>query len=303
MMAPVPQPTGRVVDVTEAELPAVRAFLEARIETSLFLLSNLCAFGPRAGESPYSGDFRALVDGTEVRAVWCLTRIGNLVVQSGGDEGLAALVELDGASGDGGVRGVLGDWPAAELVWRLALGRGLVRATQESREVLYRRTLDEATPAPRGDVEVRVLGRDDHAAWEPLALSFLQEQRLPPTTWEARRDSFHRSASQGHWWGAWEDDRLVSIASFNAYYHPVAQVGGVYTAPPWRRRGFSRAVMHALMRDAAEVHALERLILFTGEQARAARALYDGLGFESIGAYGLYFGEAGDADGAGKRGE
>ncbi|MFP5380506.1 MAG: GNAT family N-acetyltransferase, partial [Vicinamibacteria bacterium] len=108
------------------------------------------------------------------------------------------------------------------------------------------------------------------------------------------------SAEQGHWWGAWEDDRLVSIASFNAYYHPVAQVGGVYTAPPWRRRGFSRAVMQTLMRDASEVHALERLILFTGEQARAARALYDALGFESIGAYGLYFGEAREADGVGE---
>lgn len=299
MIPLVPQPTGRVVDVTDANLSAVRAFLEVRIETSLFLLSNLRAFGPRAGESPYSGDFRALVDGNDVRAVWCLTRTGNLVLQSGGDPSVAPVIEADGAA-SGGVRGVLGDWPAAETVWRLTLGRGLVRATQESREVLYRRALDRLplTPAPAADV--RLLTPDDHAAWEPLALAFLQEQRLPLTTPDGRRAGFRRSSAQGHWWGAWDDGRLVSIASFNAYYRPVAQVGGVYTAPAWRRRGFSRAVMHALMRDATEAHALERLILFTGEKAWPARALYESLGFEAIGAYGLYFGEGTDADGAGE---
>jgi len=111
---------------------------------------------------------------------------------------------------------------------------------------------------------------------------------------EGRRAGFETSARNGHWWGGWDGDRLVSIASFNAFSHPAAQVGGVYTIPDCRRQGYSRAVMQVLLRDAVTVHQLTRVILFTGEQAHPARALYESLGFETCGAFGLFFGERRD---------
>jgi predicted GNAT family acetyltransferase len=280
-----------VVDVTDAELPPVRAFLEARLDTSLFLLNNLRAFGPRLGESPYSGDFRALVDRGTVRAVWSLTRAGHLVVQADGDAAHAAPIDRDVAARGAEINGVLGDWPAAGELWRLVRARYGLVSTQESREVLYRVALTAAAPeAPACRARVRALSAEDDGLWDPLASAFLREQSLPPGTPEGRRAAFAKSARNGHWWGAWEGERLVSIASFNAFYRPAAQVGGVYTVPDRRRQGLSRAVMQALLRDAVTVHGLSRVILFTGEQARPARALYESLGFTAIGTFGLYFG-------------
>jgi ribosomal protein S18 acetylase RimI-like enzyme len=49
--------------------------------------------------------------------------------------------------------------------------------------------------------------------------------------------------------------------------------------------------MITLMRDARSVHRLDRLFLFTGEENVAARRMYESLGFERFGYFGLFFGE------------
>ena len=49
-----------VIDISEDDLPAVKAFLERSLETSLFLLSNIRAFGTRLSESMYSGNLKGL---------------------------------------------------------------------------------------------------------------------------------------------------------------------------------------------------------------------------------------------------
>ena len=58
-----------------------------------------------------------------------------------------------------------------------------------------------------------------------------------------------------------------------------------------RRTGLSRAVMGALISDLRRVHRLEKLFLFTCEDNRPARRLYESLGFEQFGHFGLFFGE------------
>ncbi len=63
--------------------------------------------------------------------------------------------------------------------------------------------------------------------------------------------------------------------------------------PSHRRRGFSRAVMKKLIVDSVERHKVDMLILFTGEKNVAARNLYEGLGLEHIGFYGIFFGTVG----------
>jgi predicted GNAT family acetyltransferase len=50
-------------------------------------------------------------------------------------------------------------------------------------------------------------------------------------------------------------------------------------------------VMTVLMRDAHGLQGLKRLFLFTGEENVAARRMYESLGFESFGHFGLFFGE------------
>ncbi len=282
-----------VIDVTDEHVEPVKRFLEQHPETSLLLLSNLRAFGPRLADSMYSGDFKALVgsDGS-IEAVWCLTRGGSLVAQSGGRAEPAPAIVRACASEPIEVRGVLGEWTIAEALWNsLSAERGL-RAAFVSREISYRRRLVRRQPGG-ADARVRRLTPDDAAGWGRLTRAFLAEQRLPEQGSPAeRRAAFVRSAGLGHWWGAFEDDELIAIAGYAALHDTMAQVGGVYTPPGWRRRGLSRAVMDALMRDSVDLHGVNRLFLFTGEQNVPARALYESLGFERFGHFGLFFGES-----------
>jgi hypothetical protein len=81
-----------VFDVSEADLPTVTAFLERSPETSLFLLSNLRAFGHRLGPSLYSGDFKAIRDGDALVAVFCVARSGTLVLQTAGRRDAAPII-------------------------------------------------------------------------------------------------------------------------------------------------------------------------------------------------------------------
>ena len=94
-----------------------------------------------------------------------------------------------------------------------------------------------------------------------------------------------------HWWGAFEGDRLVSLVGITAMHDTIAQIGGVFTVPHHRRGGLSRDVMTQVMRDAHGLQGLERLFLFTGEENGPARRMYESLGFESFGHFGLFFGE------------
>jgi ribosomal protein S18 acetylase RimI-like enzyme len=48
--------------------------------------------------------------------------------------------------------------------------------------------------------------------------------------------------------------------------------------------------MRCLMEDSREHHRFDQLILFTGEENYGARRLYESLGFEVAGAYGLLLG-------------
>src|SRR3954466_13144366 len=99
-----------ITDVSEADLPAVKAFLERVPETSLFLLSNIRAFGTRLSESMYSGNLKGVKQGGELAAVFCLTRGGSLVAQAAGRCDLAAEIVSAGRKEKIPIRGVLGEW-------------------------------------------------------------------------------------------------------------------------------------------------------------------------------------------------
>jgi predicted GNAT family acetyltransferase len=92
------------------------------------------------------------------------------------------------------------------------------------------------------------------------------------------------------WWGAFDGAQLAAIVALNATYGSLGQVGGVYTRPADRKKGLARAAMRLLMQDSRDYHRFERLILFTGEENHGARRLYETLGFEAVGAYGLLLG-------------
>ena len=282
-----------ITDVSEADLPAVKAFLERVPETSLFLLSNIRAFGTRLSESMYSGNLKGVKQGGELAAVFCLTRGGSLLAQAAGRCDLAAEIVSASRKEKIPIRGVLGEWDVSRAIWDVLRADGSVKETVASREVMYRLKVDRARlDGPLAPLTVRMMGPADHDQWEQLSGDFLKEVGLPALgERDQRMAAFIRSAGLGHWWGGFEGDRLVSIIGVIALHESTAQIGGVFTPRELRRRGYSRAVLAQLLKDAREIHHLDRIFLFTGEENTAARTLYESIGFERFGHFRLFFGE------------
>jgi predicted GNAT family acetyltransferase len=284
--------------VTDSDLERVRAFLESHMDTSLFLLSTLTALGPRLSNHINSGNFRLIEEEARVVAVCCLTRRGNLLVQAGGRADLAGEIFEACESEPIAIRGIVGEWSTAEALWSLLRADPRFGPTHALKDVLYRLNLQQTrvardAPAAASGIIVRTLGIGDFIQWERLNTAYFVELNLPMhATTDQRRTDFVVRVRSGLWWGAFTDsDELISVASLNATYGSLSQVGGVYTRPESRRQGVSRAVMQLLIEDCRTRLGFEKLVLFTGEDNIAARGLYESLGFEPAGAFGLLLGE------------
>lgn len=283
----------KTVDISDQNLAEAKAFLERTPETSLFLLSNLRAFGTRLGESLYSGNFKGLEEHGKLAAIFCLTRGGGLLAQAGGRTDLARQIVHACAQEALPIRGVLGDWNVSKAIWDLLCADETLKETLASKELMYRLRLGNEPPLHCVDgLSVRMLQADDHDQWQQLSEDFVNEVGLPLLGSRAQRKAaFVRSAGINHWWGAFDGLKLVSIIGIIALHETTAQIGGVFTPPSLRRRGYSRAVLTKLLQDSRDVHHLDRLFLFTGEENSAARKLYESVGFETFGHFGLFFGE------------
>jgi predicted GNAT family acetyltransferase len=280
--------------VTDSDLAHVRAFLESHVDTSLFLLSTLSALGPRLGNHLNSGNFRVIEEHGKIVAVCCLTRRGNLLVQAAGRADLAEQIfeacEADAIE----IRGIVGEWPTAEALWNLLRADPRFEPTHTLKDVLYRLMLKEAPATPIADsVAVRALDGNDFVEWEQLNRAYFAELSLPlQATLEQRRTDFLIRVRSGLCWGAFDENyELASIASLNASYGSMGQVGGVYTRPADRRRGLSKAVMRLLIDDCRVRLGFDKLVLFTGEDNFAACKLYESIGFDVAGAFGLLLGD------------
>lgn len=79
------------------------------------------------------------------------------------------------------------------------------------------------------------------------------------------------------------DGAAVAKAATNAQAFTMDQIGGVFVAPPYRRKGYGEAVVLALLERLAE--AGKGAVLFVKLGNEAARGLYEGLGFEALGPF------------------
>lgn len=80
---------------------------------------------------------------------------------------------------------------------------------------------------------------------------------------------------------------LVSYSAFNARLPDILQIGGVWTPPAKRGKGYARCVVAGSLL-VAQSQGVNRAILFTSVHNKAAQAVYRGLGFQPTGdEYGL----------------
>jgi uncharacterized protein len=265
--------------------------LERHVDTSLFLLSNAERAGLVDRGEALQGTYAAAFD-----AAGCMTAVashiwnGNVIVQ--GTEGLEEAVSLAARSSGRVVQGVIGPWALIERS-RAALGLLQQRARHDGKELLFSLELS-ALRRPQ------VLSRERLELREPT----LEETRGILAEWRADYESETLGASRtpelvegarermlswrdsGNVWLLSRGSQPLSMTGFNANTRGVVQVGGVFTPPALRSRGYGRAAVAASLEHMAKQGA-RRSVLFTSEENVPAQRAYISLGYALTGDYGL----------------
>jgi RimJ/RimL family protein N-acetyltransferase len=273
--------------IRASDAAAFEAFLAPLADSSLFLLANARKAGFEDSGRPFEGTYSGAFDSDRLRGVAAHFWNGILAVQA-----LALLPEVvrhaAGASGRA-VAGLTG--PQAQVVAaRDALGFSGRPAALEGPEGLFALDLaDLAVPEALGSGRVRCRGpRPEELAllarWRAAyRQEVLGEPEGPASDASAREDVESLDASASHW-VLEEGGAPVAYTAFNARLSEIVQVGGVWTPPGFRGRGYARcAVAGSLV--TARSQGADRAVLFT-ENPAAIRA-YEAIGFRRVGEYGL----------------
>lgn len=266
---------------------ALEAFLLPRIASSMFLLGNMRAAGLADQGEPYQGTYAAAFAGGEIVGVVAHYWNNALIFQAPSHlDDLWTIAVTASGRPIGGLIGPSEQVDTAresieinesrlqldetEWLYKLRLEELVVPDALASRDVVGRR-------AERGDVKVLTAWRVAYAA---EALGEL-------TTVESRaraRSNVQRLVQEKRTWMLEFQGVPVACSSFNTVTEEAVQIGGVWTPPGLRNRGYGRAVVAASLIDAGS-DGVEAAVLFTGRENVAAQRAYEALGFQVIDAY------------------
>lgn len=266
-------------------------FLNQYEETSQFLINNMKAYGPVLTEHHNSGNFKVVVKDQSIIGVFCLTRRGNLLIQS--SEVLPAkLIIEDCETEEHSVRGFIGDWASVEPIYDLYKKQNSnYQPTYFSKEFLYRLELNSDDKSLIHDPRVRFLQESDFEQWVVQSEAYNEELNIPSDlTRDQMRIDFRQKVKERVWWGMFVDGKLLSRSALNSNGDGIGQVGGVFTPKDLRKSGYAKATMLHMLRDCIEVHGHKKSILFTGETDIPAQRLYESIGYERIGDFALILG-------------
>lgn len=278
--------------ITNSNQKEACSFLSKYSNTAIFLLGNLHEHGPNLGPHVNSGNFKLIRQNGLIVCVFCLTKRGNLLVQSELIQPVFELIINSCKEELIAIRGIIGDWKFAEAFWKYLKGCHIIKKEVfYSKEVCY--SLDLNTKHPLVTKEARHLKINDFESWILLRKNYLIEQNLPINlTDEEIKQEFSQKCSKLMSWGLFSNRRLLSVGELNAKTDHLAVVGGVYTVPEFRGRGFAKALMERLIFDCKNKLNLHKLIIFTGENENIpAQKLYESVGSQKIGYMALLFGE------------
>lgn len=271
---------------------ALEAFLLPHTDSSMILRSNLRAGGLVYQEKPYQADYMAAVGGNQITGVAAHSWNGYLLLQA--PEEITELMHAFAPHIKRPVKGIIG--PTSQVVGaRTALGLSGVSAILESRDELFSLKLSQlAVPEALriGRFQCRHSRKEDLDLLIPWRVAYVMEsmhEKETPDLWDLSRQVIERINSEGSLWVLLKGDRIVSMTAFNARLPDCVQVGGVWTPPELRSRGYARCAVAGSLLEVLEKGA-ERAILFTDDAA--ARRTYLALGFRVIGDYSFVFFES-----------
>jgi len=270
---------------------ALETFLARHADTSMFLRSNARSAGLSDRGQPLQATYVAALAGGRIAGVAAHCWNGMVLVQApDGDHAAAVAREAVRRSGRT-VTGFSGPWTQV-VAARKALGLGAAPTVKDSRDELY--VLDLALLVVPPELASGAL-RCRHPEERELELLVNWRVRFAvealgasdgPHLHQASTDEVRLQHERGTDWLLLAGAAPVSYSVFNAMLPDIVQIGGVWTPPEFRGRGYARSVVAGSLL-AARKQGVARAVLFADPANEAARRAYLFLGFRIVGDYGL----------------
>jgi ribosomal protein S18 acetylase RimI-like enzyme len=268
----------------------VDAFLAPHTASSMFLRSNMRLAGLAFEGKRLQGIYLGTFGGGELLGVIAHYQNGNVVVQAPHDASKLAQAIISESTLP--LKGLLGPWDqAAECVSALGLSRDAMQVSYH--ELLFDLSLanmrvpetliDGALKARRctpNDFDVLV---NWHVQYDVEALNVPASK----DTYAENLESLNRSHEAGQQYVLECDSVLVAMCTFTAELDDTVQLGGVYTPPDLRGRGYGRAMVAGALRIAQQ-EGRTKAVLFTDDNNIAAQTPYRAIGFQEIGEFAIH---------------
>lgn len=267
---------------SQGDLQAIEAFLAPRVATSMFLSGNLRDHGLNASGNPKATTVWLSVQDGEVTGVFGLTETGYFMFEApkfAPGDGPALRQALSGRQ----ISSLTGEAGQAErLLMALELDREQIGFSDEEPHFsLQLRDLQ----MPSGGSTLRPMHAEDVPLITEWRHAYDKEIFGSTDLPEIRQRSTARAEAlvdSGRGRILELGGLPVAMTAFNAVLPEAVQIGGVYTPPGQRSRGFARRAVALHLAEAHE-EGVQQAILFASGAA-AIRA-YQKLGFERIGDY------------------
>ncbi|MBD2773123.1 GNAT family N-acetyltransferase [Iningainema tapete] len=280
-------PTIRTLQLGDEE--ALETFLSQHADTSMFLRSNLQAVGLVYQGAQFQGTYVAAIEDKIITAVAAHYWNGIVIVQA--PVYLQEVVQAVVASSRA-IAGIIGPFSQVKAATEV-LGVANRPTQINEPEVLFSLALKDLR-IPEAlllkEVECRLPTADELdllTSWcAAYNIETLGATDTPSLSVACRSTVEARQANAMHHVLVAEGT-LVSYSAFNARLPDIVQIGGVWTPPALRGQGYARCVLAGSLLD-AQSQGVNRAILFTSVNNKAAQAVYRGLGFQPTGEeYGL----------------
>src|SRR4051794_20645853 len=273
--------------VAPDEQPALESFLLAHADSSLFLRSFLSRGGLVDEGQPLQGTYAAAFRDGEVVGVAMHASAGWVVLQA--PEATVAVARHAVGATQRAIVAIVGPCSQAEAA-RMGLGLSDRKLQKHSCEDLFALDMSDLITPPQlaservlcrraetGDLS-RLRGWRFYYEMESTGLPDSEETRKIANTGieghVERREAFVLEV----------DGQPVSMCTYNARADDMVQIGGVWTPPGLRGRGYARMVVAGALQHGKD-EGLKRAILYT--EVLSARRAYEALGFQRIGDYGV----------------
>lgn len=268
-----------VREASPDDAPQIAGFLRRHLDQAMFPLANLADHG-MGREGRYQMRFWLKEDGGAIVAALGLSAMGMLLPVLPGC-GAGDMAALRAALAGETVRGIIGatGW-ARGLFAALAIPDDAVQHSDDEPGF----ALDLSGLVLPGDpsLTLRVPGASDAVRLVRWRAHYLGEVvKTPPhLRVPAARADIKTYLAQGSHRLLLKDGLPVALTGFNAVLPEAVQVGGVYTPPDLRGRGYARAAVALHLAEACAA-GVPRALLFAANAA-AARA-YQAIGFRPNG--------------------